>query len=61
MKKGGCGRAQADIFFDVCVPVKYKMRLLKAQALKRCRTFVIQKSYGVRAFPLSQIGLKLVI
>ena len=39
-------------FFDVYMPIMYKIRLIKAQALKSYRTVVIQESYGSRAFLL---------
>ena len=34
--------------FDLSVPIKCKIRLLKAQVLKIYRTFVIRKGYAVR-------------
>ena len=44
------------------MPIKYKIRLLKAEILKNYRIFVIQKSYGERVllptpFPPAKIGL----
>ena len=41
------------------MPIKYEIRLLKAQFLKSYRTSVIQISFGGRAFlpPLAKIGL----
>ena len=56
--KSGCDRAHPDIVFqkkfDLCVPIKYKIRLLKAQVLKSYRTFVVQKSYAGRTFLLPE-------
>ena len=49
-EKCGCGRPYPGIIFqkkfDLCLPIKYKIRLLKAQVLRCYRTFLIQKSYG---------------
>ena len=53
------------MFFDLCVPINYKIKFLEAQVLKSYRIF-IQKSYRGWAFslppppptlPLSKIGL----
>ena len=46
--------------FDLSVPIKYKIILLKAHFTTNYRTFVIQNSYEGRAFlpPSAKIGLK---
>ena len=53
-EKTECDRPHPGMIFwntsDLCVPITYKIRPLKAQVLKSYRTFVIQKSYRGRAF-----------
>ena len=57
-EKSGWGRQHLDMiflnFFDVFVPIKYKIRFLKSYG-----TFVIQKSYGVRPFFLQLVKIDL--
>ena len=45
----------SNYIVDACVPLKYKIRLLKAQVLKNYRTFFIQKSYGGTASPQNRV------
>ena len=39
-EKDGCDRLHSEIFFDLCLLMKYKIRLVKAQVLKSDKTLM---------------------